>query len=261
MNIVNVLFVLLVSCYSLNAQDTAAPIINNYFVGGAASFSTSTNDNTPDIVGTIIISNPSVDDIKTTSYSFSPTMGRRISEHLSVGLRLRYAYTSVSTESTSMLQFIPSGPPVVSRNNRIERSYGAGIFARYSFNPQNKLQFYVEPMISYAKSTSDFTGIISDRLTVEDIDNNSASLSAGVGLMYNVSDRFRLITRLGGLSYETGSIDTRTRTRIADTNQDIFTGSTGTMLFTEDNMSSRNFSTFATNFSIANIQFGAEYLF
>jgi hypothetical protein len=225
------------------------------FIGLSASYSTSTNDISPNIIGGTIIISDSGAETKTTSYSFSASGGVFLNDCVAVGPIFSYDYIGFNSQSLGLSTTVGL-PSSISMNERMDRNLSAGFFMRYIFNPKNRLQAYLQPSLSYVNGQSDVTNISSSLTQASEEKSNAVFANVSCGLTFNVTYNFRLITRLGGLTYENGSRDITSITSGV-----LITGgmpSTNMMSQVEETI---DFSSFTTNFSIANIQFGAEYLF
>jgi len=250
-------------------QENTEPKQLNYFVGGTANYSHSTNDRTPNGVGTTFVLRTNITETIATSYSFAPQIGRRISDHILTGIRFSYGKSKSEIVSQVPLGQItvspwPTNPdqeltPLLFANmtsQRCEANYYGSIFLRYIVNPKNKLQFYAEPSLSYSVTNSDHLGaIISNERIDETIESKAGFLSIGMGLMYSISDRFRLVSRFGRITYEKGTSEVeikRTQIEVVDVT---------VMLAPQLTLESIDFSSFTTDFKLSNIQFGVEYLF
>ncbi len=187
MKVLPLVFLLVLSCSHLLAQQESEPRARDWFVGGAvqASFSN--------------------DDFSATTIGISPLIGKYVRPHLIVGGSLNYIYRDSEgffIQPNLSQEFIST-----------QSTYGAGIFLRYLTNHQNRLTFYLQPGInySYSRATTDvleifnpvppFTELPTEtiRTTLTDIYALTAGL--GLGLQYQISERWQTRVNYGGLNY------------------------------------------------------------
>ncbi|MEM6395490.1 MAG: hypothetical protein AAF741_04025 [Bacteroidota bacterium] len=167
-----------------------------------------------------------------TDYSISPTYFRRMSSRWSLGFGLSYA--RLIDRNSSFRTSSPAGPFIFSDD--ITNSFQLSLFGRYWVNPSSKLQFFLQPGISFNRSrsrTEDESGDVRN-------DNFNREISFGVspGLAYQFSSRWRILTQLGQLRYS------------------IFASK-----LSEEAEFERRSDTFEFNLSSRFIVFGLEYLF
>lgn len=253
-----VLIILIFSCLYVMGQVDTDVSKSNFFVGGSASYATSTDDNTPLLLNTTIVFPPSTE-IKTISYSFRPNVGMQLSNNIALGLRLAYTYSNFN--STTPFVILPTFPSPNEgftgflRSDRNTKDYSGSLFLRYTLNPDNKLQFIIEPSINYTKTKVNGVSRSDQMTTILRQDMDGIGVTVLGGLTYEFSERFRLISYIGGISYEIGNFQ---ETQINSSNLlDQF----GQLITNEVSTLDRNFSSFTTNFRLSNIQVGVEFLF
>ena len=188
MKLLPVVFLLVLSCSQLLAQETSEPVARDWLVGGAvqASFSS--------------------DDLSSTTIGISPLIGKYIRPHLILGGSLNYLYRDSEgffLQSNLSQEFITT-----------QSTYGAGIFLRYLTNPQNRLTFYLQPAInySYSRATTEsfetiiptFPGPIVEPVEISRrslFDTYAFTAGVGLGLQYQISERWQTRVNYGGLNY------------------------------------------------------------
>ena len=190
MKLLPVVFLLVLSCSQLLAQETSEPVAIDWLVGGAvqASFSS--------------------DDLSSTTIGISPLIGKYIRPHLILGGSLNYLYRDSEgffLQSNLSQEFITT-----------QSTYGAGIFLRYLTNPQNRLTFYLQPAINYSYSratTESFETVTPFPLpgrpipepeevsTISLTDIYAFTAGVGLGLQYQLSERWQTRVNYGGLNY------------------------------------------------------------
>ncbi len=154
-------------------------------------------------------------------YSFSPYIAREFGGRWVVGVR--------ALAGGAPYLNLPFGTFFVPTD---ERTLGAGIWARYTFNPANALQFYASPYFNIINGEIYSLGDVRENVG----DTGSRQLGLDLGLSYSVSQHWRFLLRLGGVDFTSREEDTR------------FTGS-------------RKSDTFSTNFGLASLGLGVEYRF
>lgn len=188
MKLLPVVFLLVLSCSQLLAQETSEPVARDWLVGGAvqASFSS--------------------DDLSSSTIGISPLIGKYIRPHLILGGSLNYLYRDSEgffLQSNLSQEFITT-----------QSTYGAGIFLRYLTNPQNRLTFYLQPAInySYSRATTEsfetiippFPGPIPEPIEISRrslFDTYAFTAGVGLGLQYQISERWQTRVNYGGLNY------------------------------------------------------------
>ena len=190
MKLLPVVFLLVLSCSQLLAQETSEPVARDWLVGGAvqASFSS--------------------DDLSSTTIGISPLIGKYVRPNLIVGGSLNYLYRDSEgffLQSNLSQEFIT-----------MQSTYGAGIFLRYLTNPQNRLTFYLQPAINYSYSratTESFETVTPFPLpgrpipepeevsTISLTDIYAFTAGVGLGLQYQLSERWQTRVNYGGLNY------------------------------------------------------------
>ncbi len=196
---------------------------NKNILGGGFSFYTSNND--------IFYLSPIIafsnTDSKTTSFGFSPYFGREITTHTTLGLKVNYNNMNIKKYKNRYSQ--PQHNSKISSNE-----LGIGIFARYTFNPENVANLFVEPYFSYNKVNSKNKN---ENILTREYDVNYVRLGIDAGVLYNVSKIIRVSLRIGVADYVNGS----------------------RMLSSQHNDNESNdFSHFSTALNLSNVFFGFE---
>lgn len=154
-----------------------------FFIGGSFSFNKSKNDNT------IISINGTNEDTENTSYSIFPDIGYQLNDHWILGFELGINQSSSEVVNNSDVEFSSS-------------SLNYSLFSRYLINPNNSLQFFLSPYISYDKFNSETRFTSFDNIS--NFERTSNSLGVSLGIQYTLIDRLRLTSNLGGFNFTRG---------------------------------------------------------
>lgn len=224
------MFILISMSFFISAQEDVK--YNQYFIGGSFNFSIQNNyiPSTQALLvlpPNVIVSN-SFSDSKYTTFSFSPSFGKELSNKLFVGVNAGYGYSQSKTTRTNFIIETADTIKIKSNTNQ----FNIGIFSRHIINPANALQFYFQPYINYY-----FTN---EKLYVDtDVNSNDdvkyLSVGSGCGLLYQLNRKMRATLRTGGLAYTTG----KSKEKLTNKTND--------------------FSHFGLNFSLSSIYIGFEY--
>lgn len=222
------LLFLLVCSQFLQAQEDE--ISSPWVLGGSFSFSSQNGAfpfsflELPTGFGGIFSS--SSDDIKNTTFRVSPYLGRQMNNHWMAGIDLHYQTRQYRV--TDVIT-IPQQSTVDYKRN--SKQYAIGLLARYSFIPDGRFDFFLQPygQLSVARVENFVDEILDDEQKA-----NYINLGSDIGLSYNISDRWRAILRMGGLRYITGQGEN------ANTGEE------------------QDFSTFGLNMSLESVGIGAE---
>lgn len=128
-------------------------------------------------------------------YSFSPYIAKELSARWIVGVRML-------ANGSPYFASISSAPFVLMTD---EREIGAGLWARYTFNPANTLQFYASPYFNVLNG--EIYDLGNDRENVGD--TGSRQLGLDLGFTYLVNNRWRFLLRLGGVDFTSREEDSR----------------------------------------------------
>lgn len=151
------LFLCLFLPLAVFSQTDEPPVLNKWVLGGNLSFVSLKTDN----------------ETNRSSFGISLRPAKQLNNKVIIGTSLNYSAFRTGDPNT--------------RTNR----FSIGLFSRHSFNPENKLQFYLSPYYSF--------GLIIDRSAARDRSSHVFQLSSG--LSYDINNKWRLTTNLGGLSY------------------------------------------------------------
>jgi len=216
---------------SILAQEQS--IMPNYLLGGSINFFT--QKNTYPLTGIGIISgiggiySNRTNDTKNLSFSFSPYFGKIISEKWLAGLLVDFRIGKYEAANTIVF---PQGNLVDFERN--SKQIGFGIFGRYILNPSNMLKLYLQPSIQYYLLNEKEK---QNTIETEEEKANYIEIGSQVGVLYMINGFFNATMRIGGLNYINGNWKIVGK----DTEND--------------------FSSFNSNFNVANIYFGLEYKF
>lgn len=207
---------------------------HNYIAGGTMNFLYQKNayplSNIGISTGIGTIYSNTLNDFNNTVFGIQPYVGKVVSPKWTLGLKIDYtiqrykAFDAVIIVGGSM-----SGVFDVSQNSN---QIGGGLFARYTFNPQQRLNIYLQPAASYNFYNLKY-GIDNELRTTEQ--TNYLLVNADVGLLYGITERLNVNLRLGALNFLTG------RRKIED--MDVV----------------NSFSSFNANFRLSNLSFGMEF--
>ncbi|MTB50936.1 hypothetical protein [Lewinella sp. W8] len=158
-------------------------------------------------------------DSKNSFFQFRPGIGKQLNPSWAVGATLNLTHSQTVFDGIST--------QVGSRRFQ----WGFGVWARRSLNPDNQFVVFLEPTVFFGSSRLSNLQSNGDWEADENA-QTQAGVGSSLGLFYHVSPRFRLLTRLGGLSverfFENGPINASTSLNL--------------------------------NFGIRSVSFGAEYL-
>lgn len=222
--------IILLSVQTMTAQETTPA--TNWIAGGSISFSMQHNAQPftllPYIGQVRIVSNS--DDARGTRFSFSPYIGKDLSANWNLGLQLQYGMNRYKAEDVNdFLGLLDTFD--VKRN---ENAYSIGLFSRYMFNPNSKFVFFLQPYASYS-----FVDQVEwrEEVITDELESYAISIGASGGVLYNISDRWRLTSRIGLLNFVTG--------KWTDNESD----------------ESNTFSSFGASLSLSSLNLGFEYRF
>jgi len=221
------LIALLISIFQVaNAQEVE--IGNKMILGGSMNFVIQNNLDLPLVLLTgTIFPYYSSNDTKSTVFAISPYFGKEITPRLTVGLQGSYSIGNYIFYDA----FLPSpSNPVDIENNSSQ--IGIGVFSRHILNPDNKFNFFIQPYFQYNILNSKRNEGTS---TPFEEKASYFQIGAGMGVLYNINDRFRATLSAGGLSYLNGKSE-----RKGAHNKE------------------KAFSSFRTNISLSTIYFGLE---
>ncbi|NNF22524.1 MAG: outer membrane beta-barrel protein [Saprospiraceae bacterium] len=222
--------VLLISFFQISHAQEVLPV-NKYITGGSINFLH--QNNTYPLSSLSIISgiggiySSNTDEIKNTSFAFTPYFGKEINPRLMVGLQLDYRLGKYKAEDIFI--FGQTDPVDLERNSN---QIGIGLFSRHLLNPDNKFILFVQPYFEYnILNQEEAQG---SNITREE-KASYFELGAGLGVLYNINSKIRATLRTGGLTYVNGKWE------IKDTDTE------------------KDFSSFGTTINLSSIFFGFEF--
>lgn len=205
----------------------------NLVAGGYLSFNTQHNTipipliSIASIPGYIYSSRDS--ELTDTYFNFTSYIGKEVSPHWLLGTQLVYAmerYKAFDVETFGQTDTVDI--------RRKDNQYGLGLFGRFMINPESKFIAFIQPYLNFSYvSERDFI----DEVQTGGQNTYSFSLGTSGGVLYEISDHFRLTSRIGVLGFTAGHWE--------DTESD------------EGN----NFASFGTTLNFSSLSFGFEYKF
>ena len=222
------LIALLISIFQVaNAQEVETG--NKLILGGSMNFVIQNNLDLPLVSGTgFIFPYYRSDDTKSTVFNISPYFGKEINRHFIVGLQASYSIRNYIIYDAYVPY--PLNRPVDIENNSSQ--IGIGVFSRHTLNPDNKFNFFIQPYFQYNILNSKRNEGTS---TPFEEKASYFQIGSGMGILYNINDRFRATLTTGGLSYLNGKSE-----RKGTPNKE------------------KSFSSFRANISLSTIYFGLE---
>ena len=164
-----------------NAQNT--DFSSNFIAGGSANLWITTD----------FQSDVSTQDFRSVNAGIRPYLAKSINQNLTLGLVFEYDFNSIQYDVFSPL------PEISTELLKNESQFSAiGVFARTSFNPDNKLKFYLQPELTYGRAI--YTEQRGTIFTADRTDKIYAAV-LGFGGLYSLNDRFNLLVRLGSVGY------------------------------------------------------------
>lgn len=167
---------------------------SKFFVGGSINYVSSENIS-PSIFfnGSIPISGNIIEGSTSTSYSLNPTLGCQLNKHWILGFNFQL------TKNKNEINNDFNG-----RQEQEITGNSAGIYLRYIFNPEQKIQGYISPY--YLRTNSENKFIIPDfQQEVFISEQSSNNFGINLGAQYSVRNWLRLTTQIGGFHYVTGT--------------------------------------------------------
>ena len=231
MKLVTSFAVLLLFTHILSAQ--ATDDTKDLVAGGYLSFSTQNNAIPFSLISIngspgYLYSNSNAD-LKDTYFNITPYIGKELSTRWLLGIQMVYAMERYKAFDVEV--FGQSNTVDIRRN---DNQYGLGLFGRYLINPDNKFIAFIQPHLNFSYVTGeDFQ----DETQTGGQNTYSFNLGTSGGVFYEISERFRLMTKIGVLGFMAGHWQ--------DTESD----------------EEKNFSSFATTLNFSNFSLGFEYKF
>ena len=128
------------------------------------------------------------------SVSFSPYVGKVLSEKVTAGVGLSAFYVGSKTTRNDF------------ETNDNGSRFGGYAWMRYTLNPANKLRFYVEPRLGYdaGRGRGSAYYLFSNTVFLGSGSSWNAELGAPIGLTYSLGERFLANLRVGSFSLVRG---------------------------------------------------------
>lgn len=126
---------------------------------------------------------------QTIAGSFSPYLGKMLSEKVMLGVGLDMRFSSNRVER--------AGGTSESVNN--SHTLGGYFWMRYTLNPANRVRLYLEPRLGYAHSDGVALLFVSSSVFSSGT-THTVYLNTPLGLMYALSERFLLNVRTGSFN-------------------------------------------------------------
>ena len=193
-----ILLTLLISFGNLHAQSDdfdGAILLGGYFNFTIQKKQVPYLGTTLGIQGASYSSRPT--DARSTDLSISPIFGKEFSQHWALGVKLNYRNSTYKSETTptfgDFTLFVYA--------KRTSHQIGTGFFARYTFNPEQKLNFFLQPYFDLNSATEVYK-VDNDLRDNDKI--NYLQIGTNGGLLYNLNKKFRITATMAGLSFSTG---------------------------------------------------------
>lgn len=212
----------------LQSQSTETTLPRQYILGGSFAFSSDKNGSpTDNIISSLTIFPSNFIESSSGGFRLSSYIGRQVSDNFIIGIFGGYAIS----RGTNTYNNLITNEIETSKSNGSDGSIGA--FARFTLFPENSLNFFFQPNISYVgqKTSSTFENLNTENKY------HYIRANIGLGMLYNITEKWRATLRLGNINYVTGS---RAATQ---------------------NNPKKSFSNINSNFSLASFQLGLEYRF
>ena len=147
------------------AQNNTFPFSsNNRVSGNGVLYSNSTNDS------------------NRLGLAFAPYIGKEINASWLLGISLDIEFSKTVTKDALYFNQLNSVDVKFPG-----KGIGGGIFARYTFNPQNALNFYVQPYVEYDYlSEKSFQ----DEIVTERKRTNYVDIGLKGGMLYNINEKY-----------------------------------------------------------------------
>lgn len=142
------------------------------------------------------------EDVQAFTLIATPYLGRQISSNWLLGFSLGYGLNHFRDKS---LDIVSGGSFSTVDFRRTQHQGTLGLLGRYTFRPEKKLQPFLQPQLTFhyvsQKQEQDQTFVLT---------NNGyyGELSIAPGVAYLLGEKFRVLARLGGLSYLYGRYET-----------------------------------------------------
>ncbi len=191
---------LILTLLFFGTQAQEETIANQFVLGGSLNFVS--QKNSVPLVGLPVggnfgvIFSDNLNDTKNTVFSFSPYFGKEINANWLFGLQLDYRLNNYTAEDAFNFS---GGDPI--DFNRKSNNFGFGLFGRYTLNPAQRFQFYLQPFAGYNLLSENTKN---NDILVQEQTANHFEAGVGLGILYNINSKFRATLRTGGLNYING---------------------------------------------------------
>lgn len=172
-------------------QETNEKKEAKWFMGGTVNYAENNQPFFSNLSSTGT-SNSTSEFVKSRRFSIASYLGRSISPHWSIGLGLNYELTTYKNDAH---RFMPFQTGTLTRTTN---GVGARFFGRYTINPVKKLQFFLQPTLSY--NWKKFRTVDPTRETISTI--LSYQIGTTVGLRYQLNKRLGIIGQIGRVFYK-----------------------------------------------------------
>jgi len=188
----------------------------NYIAGGTMNFSYNKTTYTGSGIAGIFPGGAS--GTRRTDFVIQPYIGKLLDEKWTLGVQLNYRI------------YRNEGNSSIGNYGEI----GGGLFGRYTLNPAQKFNIYIQPSASY------YHAYLKNERNTGDIQrekDNSLSVRSDLGVLYVLNEKFNLNLQLGGLSFVAGH-----RKRLEESISNYYTS-------------------FNANLRLSSLSFGLEFKF
>lgn len=169
---------------------------NSLVVGGTLSFSQETSKETQ-----IIYFSPDNQqhievESKLRNSNFSPYFGAQINNNVLIGMSIEYQYQRRDIPSV----VLSNGEFNVMYNVLETKGYSGSVFARYTFNPDNKFKFFTKSELGFLKLEREYLSFFEGNTESQDYD--ILFFDIGVGFLFEINDKYNVIANIGEVSYQ-----------------------------------------------------------
>ncbi len=137
-----------------------------------------------------------------TKFSISPYFGREITPNISLGIKLNYIDTK--TEQKNVYIGIPQMPqPQFIYSEITSNEFGIGIFSRYTFNPESKVNLFIEPYFTYNKLNAKED--VGNNRIIWEVNTNHIHTGIDTGASYDISSIISATLKANIVDYVNGN--------------------------------------------------------
>lgn len=167
-------------------------------------------------------------DIRLVSSSIYGILGKQLDAYWAWG-----GFMNIGFEDNMYRGILIGSSTTISQYQEKVVNFGAGIFSRYIINPENILQAFLQPSLSYRRNNRT---LIRDGVNADEIQVNNFELASRAGFLYLLNESIRLNISIGTFY--------------------LLYGHWNSILGNGD-----HFFLVGTNINFNSLQFGAEYMF